>query len=182
MELISTQKTILNKIVAKGPFLLVGIVFLFFFTTSSIQAQTISRQVIGISGGTAQMNKTTINWTAGQQFVKHVKSDRAQFRITEGFQQPNIKIENLNPEVNLGVTIAPNPVGDIMTIYSSNPQSENLRFNLIDASGKLLMADQVLDHWANEVSMQHLSKGTYYMELRTKNNEERQTLKVVKIK
>jgi hypothetical protein len=150
-------------------------------STTTVQGQSISRQVIGITGGSTATSFGSISWTVGQTAVKHVKSSDQKYSITQGFQQPNIQVVPAHTFDNPMVSIAPNPVIDILNITVLNPQAENTNFNLIDQLGRVLISNGNLKAWSNELNLSIYPAGTYLLQVHQADEKMMQTYKVLKV-
>lgn len=152
-----------------------------FLNTNQLQGQTIARQVIGITGGSSNTSFGSVSWTVGQTAVKHVKSSDQKYSITQGFQQPNIKVLPTHTFANPLVDIAPNPVIDILNVKVLNPQAERTTYTLVDQLGRTLLNGN-LKSWSNELNLSNYPAGTYFLKVHQLDQKKIQTYKVVKVR
>ncbi len=154
-----------------------------FFSPADVQAQTISRQVIGFAGGTSTAsNGITMHWTAGETFTQHIQSSDQKNRITEGFQQPEITPQNLFASQTTLVKVAPNPVKTLLNINVLSKNQEDLRFSLTDVQGQLLInREKLVDH-NFELDLEWYAQGIYFLHIYHQGKLAVQTEKIVKVK
>ena len=163
--------------------LAIGFTILFLISFSGyLSAQSISRQVIGIAGGSLQQGQTNISWTLGESVIGHIQTKNGNGSITVGFQQPSLKVVDNQLIGDVLVNIAPNPVSDLLNIIVLDPQQDNLKFSLVDAQGRILMPQQKLGAWKNEFDMSAYPAGTYFLRVQNNIGKTSQTYKVLKIK
>ncbi|MEM6380558.1 MAG: T9SS type A sorting domain-containing protein [Bacteroidota bacterium] len=155
--------------------------FLSFFAVD-LMSQTIARQVVGFAGGTSTIaNGITMNWSAGETFVQHIKSTDQTNRVTEGFQQPIILPRNLSANQVTLVKIAPNPVKTLLNINVLSTNQNDLRFSLTDVQGRLLINREKLVDYNFELDFERYAQGVYFLHIYNQKKLAVQTEKIVKI-
>lgn len=176
----------LNPIPSLGtPFrrlFLLSVVFFFAFASSqTLQAQTIARQLVGGASGTVQQGDMQLSWSVGEMAVGHWVSKDGQHRLTEGFQQPTIQVELLKIRKDALISVAPNPVVDLLNITVLDARDDNLKITLTDQNGRVLVRRQALDLWKNEMDMSPYPAGVYFLQVHKGLRGDMQSYKVVKI-
>ncbi|MFT5859586.1 MAG: hypothetical protein ACI865_001689 [Flavobacteriaceae bacterium] len=99
--------------------------FISLFLVSSLQAQTtISRQLIGSTGGSFANATIDVNYSAGEAVITTVSSGSRI--LTQGFQQPDFGVGALS-EVDLSnnITVFPNPTNGELNILLSDQIAKN---------------------------------------------------------
>ena len=92
---------------------------------------------------------------------------------------PSLKLSILNteaPELKIQIKVFPNPVAE--AIFISHPTQQNFDVLVTDISGKQILktAHQNLQ----PLSLQHLTAGTYFIKVTTKNLPQTNTYKIIK--
>ena len=85
---------------------------LFLFFGAGLQAQTISKQVIGPSGATFENGNNKLSYTAGEVVVGAMTDEDGSYQLGNGYY-PSLDLSTLNtetPELQLQVKVYPNPV------------------------------------------------------------------------
>lgn len=142
--------------------------------TTSLSAQ----QVIATSGGTGQNTAGTITYTLGELVIETYNG--TDKKLTQGFQQSRLIITTVNelPDQGYSINAFPNPTTSYLTLKLEKDYPENLRYNLLDITGKVLITGKILNGSA-ELSFDLLAAGTYFLKLYHEKKEVK-TLKVVK--
>ena len=163
--------------------------------SSGLNAQSISRSVISTAGESSQGKSITLDWTLGEMATSTLTHDAGL--LTEGFQQPDIKVEAIAPAelpipvkgevetVNLEaleINAYPNPVSQSLWVETNSNLSENGILQLVDARGSIHLQQQLsLDQSKSELNMAPLASGSYYLIVRNEEGAILKTLKVTKI-
>lgn len=131
--------------------------------------QSISRSVQAVAGGEATIGELQLSWTMGEANVNTLHSP--SLIITEGFQQPIIKIKDgiLEwDEDSWEFNLFPNPTHAIIHLKITNApdQQEGLEAEVIDMSGKKVLRHipiQLIDN--NIIDVQALPAGNYFLKI-----------------
>jgi hypothetical protein len=146
-----------------------------------MEAQSLSRQVIGITGGTSQFNDIKVSWTVGEAIIGKAVSTDEQTIATVGFQQPNLSILPPAIDEQLLVNISPNPTPDVLNVTLLDPSLQNLHLTLSNTSGQILVPSLLIEPWKNEVDLSRFPPGVYYLNV-TDQKRTFQTYKIIKTK
>lgn len=156
------------------------LVFTFvFLSMTDMFAQSISRQVIGITGGTFQFNAARVSWTAGETLIGKATSSDGQTAVTIGFQQPDLSILPPATDEKLLLNISPNPTPDLINVILLDPTNKDLRLTLSNAQGQVLVPALLLDPWKNEIDLSRFPAGVYFLNVTDLENSF-QTYKIIK--
>lgn len=159
------------------------LMFSFLGMSTSIKAQSLSRQVIGIAGSstTLKSNHLKVNWTLGEAIIGKAVEANGQSQVTIGFQQPDLSI--LPPATNdkLLVNISPNPTPDLINVTLLDPSLRNLRLTLSNNSGQVLIPNVLIEPWKNEVDLSRFPPGIYFLNVFDQETTF-QTYKIIKTK
>lgn len=117
------------------------------------------------AGGNASNTSGSVSYSIGQ--VVYNADSSSGGKVSEGVQQAYEiftvgGIENLN--IQLVCTAYPNPTTNILTLEITNKEITNLRFEVIDASGKLLLQEKI---FANETQIRLgvFAEGVYFLKI-----------------
>lgn len=153
-------------------FLLLGMV--------QINAQSISRQVIGITGGETQLSNATISWTVGEPFIGKATSPKEDFVATVGFQQPSLLFTPLSQNDPFLISLAPNPTQDFITITQLDLNNRQLSLSLTNNQGQVLIPNVILRPWKNEIDVSRFPAGTYFIQVKDESAGLTQAYKIIK--
>lgn len=109
-----------------------------------------AQETIVVSGGNASGINGTVSYTV-------VPSIQQPYEITvvTGIEEK---------EIDLMLSVYPNPTSDYLTLKVSDPELSTLNFQLFNVSGQMLLSKQIT---ANEtkVLMTRYEKGTYFLKI-----------------
>ena len=157
------------KILISGAFLLLGI--------GALQAQ----ETVPASGGEATGGGGTSSYSVGQ--ITYTTDNGTNGSVAKGVQQPYeisivTGIEATN--INLELSVYPNPTTDRLTLAVKDTELNNLKFQLYDLSGKLIQQAQ-LRAQNTQINMQNLAAATYLLKV-TDSNKVVKTFKIIRNK
>ena len=152
-----------------------------FLNYNQLQGQSIARQVIGITGGSSNTSFGTINWTAGQTAVAHVKSSDQNYSLTQGFQQPNLSIVPDFVGTDFHINVFPNPTQDLLQVTLWDYSQKNLRMSLSNVTGQILIPNLLINPWENEIDLTQFPAGTYFLKVFDKDQRTK-SFKIIKTK
>lgn len=152
-----------------------------FSSVSRLEAQSISRQVIGIMGSSSQFNNIKVSWTAGEAIIGNAISTNGQTKATIGFQQPDLSILSTATSEKILVNISPNPTPDLVNVTLLDPSLRHLRLTLTNTQGQVIIPSLLLEPWKNEVDLSQFPPGVYYLNV-SDQEATFQTYQIIKIK
>ena len=155
------------KTLISGAFLLLCI--------GALQAQ----ETVPATGGEATGSGGTSSYSVGQ--ITYTSETGTNGSVAKGVQQPyEISIitglEATN--INLQLSVYPNPTTDFLTLSATDTGLNNLKFDLYDMGVKLIEQDQLRDQ-NTQISMQNLSSGTYLLKV-SDNTKTIKTFKIIR--
>ena len=151
---------------------------LFLFFGAGLQAQTISKQVIGPSGATFENGNNKLSYTAGEVVVGAMTDEDGSYQLGNGYY-PSLDLSTLNTEtleLQLQVKVYPNPVTE--AIYITHPKEQFFEVAITDISGKQIL--QTVHQKEQPLSVQTLTTGTYFITVTTKQSKQTNTYKIIK--
>lgn len=131
----------------------------------------LGRQAIATAGGHGENAgaNLSISWTVGEVAVQTRKAAEADIILTEGFQQPDeleiVGTDNLFSISELGITVFPNPVSQLLNIRleAPAPLSHPVTANLIGPTGQALRAVKIASG-DMQLDMSRLPDGLYLLQ------------------
>ncbi len=119
------------------------------------------------AGGDGQDRGGSISYSIGQ--IAYQSASSSSGSVSEGVQQAfEVFIITSVPElaaVALDIVAYPNPVRDMLVLsVNEDVSKQDLVYHLIDMKGSVLYR-QVIHQNKNEISMQHLPPGTYFLQV-----------------
>jgi len=138
---------------------------------SSVNAQELSPQVISSAGAEISNSSAIMSYTIGEPLITTIQ-DNTNI-LTQGFQQPSIKVTGITSVSDLSVRIYPNPTASFVNIESDY----ELSYSLYDGNGKLV-TQGTLDKKA-VLDMSAYATATYMLSLSKGNSTS--TYKIIKM-
>lgn len=153
------------------PVLLCSIFFALF--SASAQQATVT------SGGDATGSNGTSSYSIGQ--VAYLNVTGTNGSINQGVQQP-FEIFTLGddefPEIQLVMSVYPNPTASFVTLTLQNYSLENVRFELFDLNGRLIQSHSITT-LETQIVMEHLASAVYLLNV-MEHNKVLKTFKIIK--
>ncbi len=129
------------------------------------------------AGGDASGTGGTVSYTVGQ--VVYTANTGTSGTVSQGIQQAYqiITVGIKEAELNISLSVFPNPTLDNLTLQISDYKNEKLLYQLFDMQGKLLSNGQVTAQ-QTEINTAILSAATYFINV---VNQEKKTIQLFKI-
>lgn len=153
--------------------------------SSSLFAQSIERQVLGSTGGTATAGSVIVTSTVGEMAVTTGTS--TSIILTEGFQQSNstssISIEEL--EIIADYKLFPNPTTDMATlIITANDINTKATVQLYSLAGQLI-STQLLNLTSGaesklKLDVSNQAAGAYFVRITDSNSSLSKSMRLIK--
>ncbi|HUX97315.1 MAG TPA: T9SS type A sorting domain-containing protein [Bacteroidales bacterium] len=132
------------------------------------------------SGGNATGTGGSVSYTVGQ--VVYTTNTGTNGSAAQGVQQPyEISVEAGIKEalgILLEIVAYPNPTTDFIKLKIENYEVVNLRYQIFDINGNLLLSN-IIDNKENNISMQNLMPATYFLKV-IQGNKNVKTFKIIK--
>ena len=127
-------------------------------------SQQLSQQVLVPAAGLATNGLINYSQTIGETAVEIIS---AGFILTQGFQQPGIKIStDITPE-GTGVDVYPNPATDFINIKLYGDVARNFRIEIINISGTIVSSTKMdfitKYYYIQQIDVSRLSLGFYFV-------------------
>lgn len=123
---------------------------------------THAQQSVNAAGGDVIGTGGSVAYSIGQPFYRVNGSTTT---TSEGVHQPiEITVGIDEQDLDLSMSIFPNPSYDFVHLRIEEYQDQDVSMILIDANGKLLVANDI-EHVETQFSVQELPIGTYYLQV-----------------
>jgi len=144
---------------------------------TSLQAQ----ETVTTAGGEASGSGGTASYTVGQVFYTTQTGTNGN-TVAQGVQQPYeisvvTGIEEAK-DINLSVSVYPNPATDYLSIKVENYETVNLQYMIFDINGKLLQTVKATGQ-ETKIEINNLVVGNYFVKV-LDNKKVIKTFKVIK--
>ncbi len=133
-----------------------------------------AQQTVSSAGGNATGSGGAASYTVGQ--VVYTTNTGSNGSVASGVQQPyEISVVTGIEEakgINLVCYAYPNPATDFLKLKIENYEGQDLRYQLYDINGNLLLSNKVVASETN-ISMQTLLAATYFLRVYTVGRNDR---------
>jgi hypothetical protein len=152
-----------------------NIILILLITTFSY-SQTISKQVVSAAGKTQSNSNLEITWTLGEPIVGLMTNGGNQ--LGNGYH-PSLNLQALSMEENnldVQIKVYPNPTTQLL--YVSHPELNSFGVQIVDLNGKQIYFGTISKDQPLDVS--NYSQGIYMVTIENKENNKRNTYKIIK--
>jgi hypothetical protein len=145
-------------------------------------SQQLSQQVLVPAAGLATNGLINYSQTVGETAVETIS---AGFILTQGFQQPGIKISSdITPE-GTGVDVYPNPATDFINIKLYGDVARNFRIEIINISGTIVSSTKMdfitKYYYVQQIDVSRLSLGFYFVRVSSDDTIIKRIFKIEKM-
>jgi len=153
-------------------------IFILLFTCLS-SLSLFSQEIICSSGNQEIYADGSLSWTLGENVIETFQNSTTI--LTQGFQQSKLYITAVAkiPDLDLIITIFPNPASDVITVQVTKPENKMLRIVVFDLQGKPLLENK-LDNNLTQISLKQLAPSSYIVKVYD-NSQEIRVFKIIKI-
>ena len=167
------------------------IIMFSFFLIREINSQSFERKVIASAGretsngATLAMNAMYMTYTIGEPIIYNGSNTTDQ--LNNGFIQPYPNA-TINPTAPSGLmqasgelVVYPNPFGTFIMVNGPSESEEEVKVQLIDLQGKLVLDQQILPKFHKLEIPEHCSPGTYLLNFYSLQGQFLQQVKMIKM-
>jgi hypothetical protein len=127
-------------------------------------SQQLSHQVLVPAAGLATTGVINYSQTVGETAVEIMSNG---FVLTQGFQQPDMKIStDITPE-GTGIDVYPNPATDFVNVKLYGDVARNFRIEIINISGTIVSSTKMdfitKYYYIQQIDVSRLSFGFYFV-------------------
>ena len=147
-----------------------GIVFLTLFLLSGgrAEAQHLSHQVLVPAAGTAICTSAHLSQSIGESAITLLSSD--MYDLTQGFQQPRVRLVVVDQPQGSGVKAYPNPATEFLNIEIYGESARSYSIVLMDLSGRIVYSSELNftdTYWyVHSIPVRQYVKGFYLARVR----------------
>ena len=127
------------------------------------------QESVNASGQNASSSGGSVSYSVGQ--VVYSTNTGTNGSVAQGVQQPfeiSVVLGIEHTEINLVMTVSPNPTKDILTLKVDNYEFENLTYQLFDINGKQFLVNQT-SAAETQISVARLPSAIYFLKVSDKN-------------
>ncbi|MGQ9621232.1 MAG: T9SS type A sorting domain-containing protein [Bacteroidales bacterium] len=165
----------------KGKGIISAIVLLLIFV--NVNSQQLSHQVLLPGANVVLSGGISYSQTIGETAVEIIGD--FDHVLTQGFQQPRLKITIGEPPRGNGVKVYPNPAADYINVELFGETSRSFCLSIININGQKVYSDEIEftgSHWyIREVSLCNFAKGFYFIRINSKDTLINRTFKIEKM-
>lgn len=153
------------------------------FIVTDAFSQQLSHQVVLPAAGVILTGGISYSQTIGETAVEIISSP--DFLLTQGFQQPRLRIL---PEINTngnGVKVYPNPVIDYVDVELFGEKARSFRITIININGTIVHSEDLSfeeKFWhIQEIAVTSLIRGLYFVRVVSKDGVISRSFKIEKM-
>jgi hypothetical protein len=150
---------------------------------ANLFSQELSHQVLVPIAGVTSTGSVNYSQTIGETAVEIFTS--LDFVLTQGFQQPGMKLTNETPPPGTGVNIYPNPVADYLTFELFGDAARTFRIDILNMTGTVVYTKNIKftdKFWYKEpVYVDFLVMGLYLIRITSEDRIINRTFKIEKM-
>lgn len=139
-----------------------------------------AQESVNATGGNASGSGGSVSYSIGQVTYQTLTANNVT--VTQGVQQPfEISVVTMLEEakdINLSVSVFPNPSTDHLTLLIGEFEISNLSYQLYDINGKILQNEQITGNSMN-IATSNLAPANYFVKV-MQGNKEVKTFKITK--
>ena len=139
----------------------------------------VGQQTIDTSGQNATGTGGSVSYSVGQ--IVYTTNSGTNGSVAQGVQQPyeiSVVLGIEHPEINLQMTVSPNPTTNSVTLKVANYEFETLSYQFYDITGKQFLIGQTSTN-ETQILLGDLPSSTYFLKI-TNQNTIIKTFKILK--
>ncbi len=159
------------------------ILFIIITSGANVFSQHLSHQVLVPAAGLASNGAIFYSQSVGETAVEIVGC--SGYVLTQGFQQPLIRLNPESPPEGSGVEVYPNPTTDFINVELYGDVARAFRIYVINITGTIACTHKISfgsRFWQIEpVDMTWLNKGLYFVRIVSEDGVINRTFKIEKM-
>ncbi len=164
----------------RGTYILFLVLFGF---PCNLFSQQLSHQVLVSGAGVASNGTLSFSQTIGETAVEILNG--SDFVLTQGFQQPRIKLSNEKSPKGNGVKVYPNPATDYIKIELFGEVAHSFRIEIINITGTIIHSEKIVfttQYWnIKDLPVNEIMKGMYFVRVISDDGLINRTFKIEKL-
>ena len=159
------------------------LIFLIVFKGTGLFGQGLSHQVLLPAAGVINTDGISYSQTIGEAAVESLSS--SGYDLTQGFQQPRLKmLPGISPPGN-GVKAYPNPASDFVNVELFGETARSFRITVSNISGTVVYSNDINftdKYWyIQDIPVSTLSPGLYFIQVISKDGVLHKSFKIEKL-
>ena len=153
--------------------------FIAFFLLGLSSFTMMGQESVNTSGQNATGTGGSASYSVGQ--IVYTTNSGTNGSVAQGVQQPyeiSVVLGIEHPEINLQMTVSPNPTTNSVTLKVANYEFETLSYQLYDITGKQFLIGQTSTN-ETQILLGDLPSSTYFLKI-TNQNTIIKTFKILK--
>ncbi len=147
-----------------------------FLVVAKNKAQIISPEVVSSSGETFINNSSIVDFSIGEIVIEtYISSSKI---LTQGFHQPDLNGTDHIQELDINVSLFPNPTNSDLNIILS--KAINAKIIITDTKGRIVFSEESKNQKQFSYNLDFLNPAIYYISIETgsKKNTSKPYMKV----
>ena len=143
--------------------------FIAFFLLGLSSFTMMGQESVNTSGQNATGTGGSVSYSVGQ--IVYTTNSGTNGSVAQGVQQPyeiSVVLGIEHPEINLQMTVSPNPTTNSVTLKVANYEFETLSYQLYDITGKQFLIGQTSTD-ETQISIGNLPAAIYFLKVINKN-------------
>ena len=136
------------------------LIFLFLVVTKN-KAQILSPEVVSSSGETFINNSTIVDFSIGEIVIETYTSSSKI--LTQGFNQPDLNGTDDIQELDINISLFPNPTNSDLNIILS--KAINAKIIIKDVKGRVVFSEESKNQKQFSYNLDFLNPATYYLSI-----------------
>ncbi len=158
-------------------------IYIFLISCGIINAQELSHQVLVPLALVRDQGEINISQTGGEAMVEFIHCTR--YDLTQGFQQPRVKIVDPIPPMGNGVKVFPNPVRQDLTIEMFGETSAEYDVTIFGIEGSVFYRNSYAcegNFWHTiTIDVSKYQRGLYFVRVESKDSHISRLFKIEKM-
>jgi len=159
------------------------ILFLWATVVCTSYGQSVSHQVLTPWSNVADINDKSINQTVGESMVEILNGNN--YFLTQGFNQPSIRMSVPKQGELKDIAAYPNPVIDILNVELSGYEMTDFEFLIFGLNGTMYKKIEVScgrEAWhKTTINLGNYKRGMYFLRVRSLDNRISRLFKIEKM-
>ncbi len=161
----------------------IHIVLLLFWSCKILLSQGLSHQVIVPVGAVQCTPAIHYSQTIGEAAVEIFRN--TDLVLTQGFQQPGIRLKTENAPAGNGLKVYPNPVRDYVTVELYGTGKRTFIIDFFNITGSITRTEKIEfsdTYWlCQPFSVEHYSQGLFFIRITSTDGIFNRTFKIEKL-
>jgi hypothetical protein len=150
---------------------------------TSVNGQQLSHQVLVPAASVIQAGSVSYSQTVGEPVVEIISA--AGFELTQGFQQPSVKVTAEETHQGTGVEVYPNPATDHLFVKMFGDGARKYTIDVINMAGVIVNTTKMefitQYYYILQLDVARLTMGLYFVRVTSGDNLIKRIFKIEKM-